>query len=101
MGNNRIIFLVIGVIIGVGVAFAAVYNSQTQEMQQVPVAAINEEKFLPSGTNSWMYPGEPLPEDEMRVTIMGTGWGFIRPGQADQSFYVELGNGDSFMFDLG
>jgi ribonuclease Z len=48
-----------------------------------------------------MYPGEPLPEDEIRVTIMGTGWGFVRPGQADQSFFVELGNGDNFMFDLG
>jgi len=101
MGNNRIIFLVIGVIIGVGVAFAAVYNSQTQEMQQVPATAVNDEKYLPSGTNSWMYPGEPVPEDEMRITVMGTGWGYIRPGQADQSFYVELGNGDTFMFDLG
>ena len=101
LGNNRIIFLAIGVVIGVGVAFAAVYNFQEQEIQQIPVSAINEEKFLPSGTNSWMYPGEPVPEDEMRITVMGTGWGFIRPGQADQSFYVELGNGDTFMFDLG
>jgi ribonuclease Z len=101
LGNNRIIFLAVGVIIGVGVAFAAVYNFQTQEIEQVPAVAVTDEKYLPSGTNSWMYPGEPLPADEMRVTIMGTGWGFIRPGQADQSFYVELGNGDSFMFDLG
>jgi ribonuclease Z len=95
------IFLAVGVIIGVGVAFAAVYNFQTQEMEQVPAVAVTDEKYLPSGTNSWMYPGEPLPEDEIRVTIMGTGWGFVRSGQADQSFFVELGNGDNFMFDLG
>jgi len=101
MGNNRIIFLVIGVIIGVGVAFAAVYNSQTQEIQQIPVSAINVEKYLPYGTTSFMYPGEPLPADEMRITVFGTGWGFVRPGQADQSIFVELGNGDSFVFDLG
>ena len=101
MGNSRLIFLAVGVIIGVGVAFAAVYNFQTQEIEQVPAVAVTDEKFLPSGTNSWMYPGEPLPADEMRVTIMGTGWGFVRPGQADQSFFVELGNGDNFMFDLG
>ena len=101
MGNSRLVFIAIGAIIGIGVAFAAIYNIQDQEIQQIPVSAVNDEKFLPSGTNSWMYPGEPLPEDEIRVTIMGTGWGFVRPGQADQSFFVEIGNGDNFMFDLG
>jgi ribonuclease Z len=101
MAGNRIVFIAIGAVIGIGIAFFALYDSQTQEMQQVPAAAVTDEKYLPSGTNSWMYPGEPLPEDEMRVTIMGTGWGFVRPGQADQSFFVELGNGDNFMFDLG
>jgi len=101
MGTNRIIFIAIGAIIGIGVAFAAVYNYQTQEMQQIPVSAISEEKYLPFGTTSFMYPGEPLPADEMRVTVFGTGWGFVRPGQADQSIFVELGNGDSFVFDLG
>jgi len=101
LGSNRLVFIAIGAIIGIGVAFAAVYNIQDQEIQQIPVSAVNDEKFLPSGTNSWMYPGEPLPDDEIRVTIMGTGWGFVRPGQADQSFFVELGNGDNFMFDLG
>jgi ribonuclease Z len=101
LGSNRLVFIAIGAIIGIGVAFAAVYNIQDQEIQQIPAVAYNDEKFLPSGTNSWMYPGEPLPEDEIRLTIMGTGWGFVRPGQADQSFFVELGNGDNFMFDLG
>ncbi len=95
MGNNRIIFLAIGVIIGVGVAFAAVYNIQTQEIEQIPAVAVTEEKYLPYGTTSFMYPGEPLPADEMRVTVFGSGWGFVRPGQADQSIFVELGNGDS------
>ena len=101
LGNNRIIFLAIGVIIGVGVAFAAVYNFQTQEIEQVPAVAVTDEKYLPYGTTSFMYPGEPLPADEMRVTVFGSGWGFVRPGQADQSIFVELGNGDSFVFDLG
>ena len=101
LGNNRIIFLAIGVIIGVGVAFAAVYNFQTQEIEQVPAVALTDEKYLPYGTTSFMYPGEPLPADEMRVTVFGSGWGFVRPGQADQSIFVELGNGDSFVFDLG
>ena len=101
MVTSRIVFIAIGAIIGIGVAFAAVYNFQEQEIQQIPVSAINEEKFLPFGTTSFMYPGEPLPADEMRVTVFGTGWGFVRPGQADQSIFVELGNGDSFVFDMG
>lgn len=57
--------------------------------------------FVPSGSNAFMYPGEPVAEDEMRVTIFGSGYGYVRAGQADQSIYVELGNGDAFMFDLG
>lgn len=101
MGNNRIAFIALGAIIGIGVAFAAVYNIQDQELQPVSVSAINQEKYLPYGTTSFMYPGEPLPDDEMRVTVFGSGWGFVRPGQADQSIFVELGNGDSFVFDLG
>jgi hypothetical protein len=48
----------------------------------------------------WFYPGEEVAPDEMRVTLMGTGWGnIIRPAQHGVSIFVELGNGDSFIFD--
>jgi hypothetical protein len=34
----------------------------------------------------WFYPGERLAADEMRVILMGTGWGnIIRPKQALRS----------------
>ncbi len=59
------------------------------------------EPFVPSGSNAFMYPGEPVAEDEMRVTIFGSGYGYVRTDQADQSIFVELGNGDAFVFDLG
>lgn len=50
----------------------------------------------------WFYPGEELDPDEMRVTLMGTGWGnIIRHDQKGASIFVELGNGDSFIFDIG
>jgi hypothetical protein len=101
MWNNRIAFIAIGAVIGIGVAFGAVYNFQTQEVAQIPAVAITDEKYLPSGTNSWMYPGESVPADEIRVTVMGTSAGYVRPGQAGQSFFVELGNGDTFLFDVG
>jgi ribonuclease Z len=50
----------------------------------------------------WFYPGERVAPDEMRVTLMGTGWGsVIRPAQHGASLFVELGNGDAFLFDAG
>ena len=67
----------------------------------VPASVFSADPFVPSGSNSFMFPGEPVAEDEMRITIFGSGYGYVRSGQADQSIYVELGNGDAFMFDLG
>ena len=66
-----------------------------------PFSLQGADGYTPSGSNSFMYPGEPVAEDEMRVTIFGSGYGYVRAGQADQSIYVELGNGDAFVFDLG
>ena len=44
---------------------------------------------------------EKLGKNEMRITIFGSGYGYVRRGQANQSIYVELGNGDTFIFDMG
>jgi len=66
-----------------------------------PFSVLGADKYVPSGSNSFMYPGEPVPKNEMRVTIFGSGYGYVRGDQADQSIYVELGNGDTFMFDMG
>jgi ribonuclease Z len=48
------------------------------------------------------FPGtEQLGEDEMRITALGTGMPNQSPSNVAASFLVELGNGDSFIFDLG
>ena len=50
----------------------------------------------------WFYPGEELAEDEIRVTLMGTGAGnIITHDQKGPSMFVELGNGASFVFEAG
>ena len=55
--------------------------------------------WLKSAAN-W-YPGtEDIQPNEIRVTFMGTSPS-IRPGQMNTSIYVELGNGDNFVFDIG
>ena len=55
--------------------------------------------WLVSSAN-W-FPGTELVQpDEIRVTFMGSS-PIIRPGQMNTSIYVELGNGDNFIFDIG
>ncbi len=44
---------------------------------------------------------EVLGKNEMRVTALGTGMPNLRPAQASATWLVELGNGDTFFFDIG
>ena len=44
--------------------------------------------------------GEPVPADTMRLTFLGTSF-LPREAQECNSIFVELGNGDSFVFDMG
>ena len=47
------------------------------------------------------YPGmEELQADEVRVTFMGSTY-YPNKSQSGMSIFVELGNGDNFVFDLG
>jgi len=47
------------------------------------------------------YPGtEELQADEVRVTFMGSTY-YPNQSQSGMSIFVELGNGDKFVFDLG
>jgi ribonuclease Z len=48
------------------------------------------------------FPGaEKVGADEMRITALGTGMPNQSPSNVAASWLVELGNGDSFIFDLG
>ena len=55
--------------------------------------------WITSAAN-WFPGTEVVQPNEMRVTFMGTS-PMIRPGQMNTSIYVELGNGDNFVFDPG
>jgi len=55
-----------------------------------------------SSQRDHFYPNtEPLAADEMRITALGTGRPFIRRGQANCSWLIELGNSDKFVMDFG
>jgi ribonuclease Z len=48
------------------------------------------------------FPGtEELGRNEMRLTALGTGTPQLWPSQAAASWFLELGNGDKFFFDMG
>lgn len=45
---------------------------------------------------------EPLGDNEMRITVLGSGSPTpVRRAQATSGYLVELGNGDNFIFDIG
>ncbi|MCW5198457.1 MBL fold metallo-hydrolase [Desulfobulbus sp. F4] len=50
--------------------------------------------------DGFFHPGEPLNADEMRISFMGTSV-IQRRTQVCSSVFVELGNGESFVFDCG
>lgn len=54
----------------------------------------------PNGKLEAFTPGESLPADQMRISFMGTSF-LPRIAQQCNSVFVELGNGDSFVFDFG
>ena len=60
---------------------------------------IRPQPWLQSAAN-WFPGTEDVQPEEMRITFMGTA-PLIRPGQMNTSIFVELGNGDNFIFDLG
>jgi len=55
--------------------------------------------WLKSAAN-WFPGTEEVQPDEMRVTFMGSSPA-IREDQSGMSIYVELGNGENFIFDIG
>lgn len=60
---------------------------------------ISPQPWLKSAAN-WFPGTEEVQPEEMRITFMGTA-PLIRPGQMNTSVFVELGNGDNFIFDIG
>ena len=59
---------------------------------------ISPQPWLKSAAN-WMPGTEEVQPNEMRITFMGSA-PMLRPGQMNTSIYVELGNGDTFIFDM-
>jgi len=69
---------------------------------KTPVIAKIEGASLKTYPEYYIPGKEPLAEDEMRITVLGSGGPApVRRAQAASGFLVELGNGDNFIFDNG
>ncbi len=67
-----------------------------------PANWIDQSPVEPRADHSGYFPNtESLADDEMRVIILGSGMPNARKSQASSSVFVELGNGDKFVFDIG
>ena len=60
---------------------------------------ISPQPWLKSAAN-WFPNTEEIQPEEMRIIFMGTAPS-IRPGQMNTSIFVQLGNGENFVFDIG
>ena len=71
-------------------------------LTKTPVIVKQEGVSLRSYSEHYIPGKEPLADNEMRVTVLGSGAPTpVRRAQATSGFLVELGNGDNFIFDMG
>jgi len=69
---------------------------------KTPVIVKKEGVTLKKYPEHYIPGKEPLAENEMRVTVLGSGSPTpVRRAQATSGYLVELGNGDNFIFDMG
>jgi ribonuclease Z len=69
---------------------------------KTPVIVKKEGVTLKQYPEHYIPGREPLADNEMRVTVLGSGSPTpVRRAQATSGYLVELGNGDNFIFDIG
>ena len=93
-----------GLALGVGCAFAATLTwAKPDVVDGLTVPSGRIPQFIENGRYPRTYfPNtERLGNAEMRITAVGTGMPNQTPTNAAACFLVELGNGESFLFDLG
>jgi ribonuclease Z len=72
----------------------------TEPLTMEPVVVKDESVKLKEYPKLYSAGSEPLAEEEIRVTALGTGYP-ARRGQGCAGFMAELGNGEVFIFDAG
>jgi ribonuclease Z len=74
---------------------------ENKEITHRKIETATKPKGLDDYRDHYYPKTEILGDDEMRITALGTGMPNLRPSQASAAWLVELGNGDTFFFDIG
>ena len=109
--NNRtaqLIAIIAALGLGIGVNVATANAQDALPKDNVIDGTLFPEGFTPVEIKNGKFPRvyypntEKLGPKEMRITALGTGMPNVITGnQKASGWYVELGNGEVFMFDLG
>ncbi|WP_282170937.1 guanitoxin biosynthesis MBL fold metallo-hydrolase GntH [Ruegeria atlantica] len=94
---NSLLNSATALVFAMGIAVAGTATAQNM-LPTGRTAAPIEDGVYPA---SYFPNTEILGEDEMRITALGTGMPNQTKAAVSISFYVELGNGDVFLFDVG
>jgi ribonuclease Z len=104
IANSKLVFLAIVAV----VAVALVAGTRLSVAKPDKVDGINvpsgriPQKIKDNRYPRTYFPGtEKLAKNEMRITALGTGMPNQSPSNVAACFLVELGNGESFLFDMG
>ncbi|MEH2408067.1 guanitoxin biosynthesis MBL fold metallo-hydrolase GntH [Nostoc sp.] len=98
--HNRRVFLMAS-IAGISTAVVSgLFSEDVAAAENDKAFNTEKESLLFTNNQSFFFLGELLAADEMRITIVGSS-SLARKAQAGTSIFLELGNGDSFIFDAG
>jgi len=95
------VLLIIGVATGILIMGTPGHQDQVQAKDNLPLGR------TPVAIADGQYPASYFPNteilgpNEMRITALGTGMPNQTKKAVSISYYVELGNGDKFLFDIG
>ncbi len=99
--------LFIPLVIGVTIGFVLAANMILARPAPEPAQDTTPRGRTPAAIVDGEYPASYFPNtellgaDEMRITALGTGMPNQTKKAVSISYYVELGNGDKFLFDIG
>ncbi|QYX30488.1 guanitoxin biosynthesis MBL fold metallo-hydrolase GntH [Sphaerospermopsis torques-reginae] len=87
-------------IAGISTSVSSIFRKDVAVAENHKAFTAENKSMLSTNNQSFFFPGELLASDEMRITIVGSS-SVARKTQSGTSIFLELGNGDSFIFDAG
>jgi ribonuclease Z len=99
MAHSRRGFFTLSVA-GISTAVSSILRKDVAAAENHKAFTVESKSMLSKNNQLFFFPGELLAPDEMRITIVGSS-PVARKTQSGTSIFLELGNGENFIFDAG